>query len=108
MLAQPQPYPSRPITSTHHGHREGSLQRLTISMRIRTQHLLARRVSEWNREATTEFHTGHQLSVDTGVETEPADMTNCEVGHDLRKTPYRRSEERRVGKECRSRWSPYH
>ena len=33
-----------------------------------------------------------------------------------KKTPYRvpegffdeRSEERRVGKECRSRWSPYH
>ena len=23
-------------------------------------------------------------------------------------TPYDRSEERRVGKECRSRWSPYH
>ena len=23
-------------------------------------------------------------------------------------TPRRRSEERRVGKECRSRWSPYH
>ena len=22
--------------------------------------------------------------------------------------PLRRSEERRVGKECRSRWSPYH
>src|SRR2546425_11744718 len=22
--------------------------------------------------------------------------------------PFRRSEERRVGKECRSRWSPYH
>ena len=22
--------------------------------------------------------------------------------------PYRGSEERRVGKECRSRWSPYH
>ena len=33
----------------------------------------------------------------------------CEV---LRVTPYEllaeRSEERRVGKECRSRWSPYH
>ena len=26
----------------------------------------------------------------------------------LRGTHYRRSEERRVGKECRSRWSPYH
>ena len=24
------------------------------------------------------------------------------------KSKYRRSEERRVGKECRSRWSPYH
>ena len=23
-------------------------------------------------------------------------------------SPYTRSEERRVGKECRSRWSPYH
>jgi hypothetical protein len=26
----------------------------------------------------------------------------------LRLTPQERSEERRVGKECRSRWSPYH
>ena len=26
------------------------------------------------------------------------------AGHDA----HRRSEERRVGKECRSRWSPYH
>src|SRR2546430_15367824 len=28
-----------------------------------------------------------------------------EIGHDFRNE---RSEERRVGKECRSRWSPYH
>ena len=26
----------------------------------------------------------------------------------LKKGTYYRSEERRVGKECRSRWSPYH
>ena len=26
----------------------------------------------------------------------------------IRSTMHRRSEERRVGKECRSRWSPYH
>ena len=26
----------------------------------------------------------------------------------IRFESYRRSEERRVGKECRSRWSPYH
>src|SRR5258707_1852038 len=29
-------------------------------------------------------------------------------GHVLRVRSGRRSEERRVGKECRSRWSPYH
>src|SRR5471030_3365135 len=28
--------------------------------------------------------------------------------HRHRDRPERRSEERRVGKECRSRWSPYH
>src|SRR2546430_3221560 len=37
---------------------------------------------------------------------------NREVHHELGqfqlKTPSPRSEERRVGKECRSRWSPYH
>ena len=30
------------------------------------------------------------------------------VGDDLLVTNPKRSEERRVGKECRSRWSPYH
>src|SRR3712207_9063768 len=28
--------------------------------------------------------------------------------HEVELTTYARSEERRVGKECRSRWSPYH
>ena len=32
----------------------------------------------------------------------------CGDEHYLRITTKRRSEERRVGKECRSRWSPYH
>ena len=39
----------------------------------------------------------------------------CEIEEDNRKITveiksvnHRRSEERRVGKECRSRWSPYH
>ena len=30
------------------------------------------------------------------------------VGYDVDFCQARRSEERRVGKECRSRWSPYH
>ena len=29
-------------------------------------------------------------------------------GTQIRKEEIKRSEERRVGKECRSRWSPYH
>ena len=30
------------------------------------------------------------------------------VMHEMQTASYARSEERRVGKECRSRWSPYH
>src|SRR2546430_5116091 len=38
----------------------------------------------------------------------PSDLTNSK-GEVLRTfRPGERSEERRVGKECRSRWSPYH
>ena len=37
------------------------------------------------------------------------DWDGLEVCHQIRKRPeLQRSEERRVGKECRSRWSPYH
>ena len=32
----------------------------------------------------------------------------CDVLHADGTEPESRSEERRVGKECRSRWSPYH
>ena len=41
-------------------------------------------------------------------------IANCAVGHDnvdvvaAELRGIKRSEERRVGKECRSRWSPYH
>src|SRR2546422_660101 len=33
---------------------------------------------------------------------------NLELGAFTRRAQKKRSEERRVGKECRSRWSPYH
>ena len=32
----------------------------------------------------------------------------CGMGKDVFEEKLTRSEERRVGKECRSRWSPYH
>ena len=42
----------------------------------------------------------NDLAEKTGAQIIPADATNME--------DTTRSEERRVGKECRSRWSPYH
>ena len=35
-------------------------------------------------------------------------FVRSEFSYDKFHSKYRRSEERRVGKECRSRWSPYH
>src|SRR5256885_15317410 len=35
-------------------------------------------------------------------------MINQAVDNPVDEAPVERSEERRVGKECRSRWSPYH
>src|SRR3712207_8807323 len=46
-----------------------------------------------------------------GEVVEPADQVDrvgAAVLDDRRAVGERRSEERRVGKECRSRWSPYH
>src|SRR5579862_7258819 len=38
----------------------------------------------------------------------PVDSLGVSTPHPARGVPDGRSEERRVGKECRSRWSPYH
>ena len=35
-------------------------------------------------------------------------FANVTIGGCFKIDGFRRSEERRVGKECRSRWSPYH
>ena len=53
----------------------------------------------------TSYGMKHLLERDTGVY-----LTNNEFKDAMLLAGYRpvRSEERRVGKECRSRWSPYH
>ena len=43
-----------------------------------------------------------------GVLVRSADMHNVALPESLLAVARARSEERRVGKECRSRWSPYH
>ena len=49
---------------------------------------------------------GKVLSVEKHPDATKLSICQVDVG---RKNPmHRRSEERRVGKECRSRWSPYH
>ena len=60
------------------------------------------------RVSTREQHLDRQLKalMDAGVEERDI-ITDKVSGKDLEREGYR-SEERRVGKECRSRWSPYH
>ena len=50
------------------------------------------------------------LDEEEGGEIDPAEVHRAFNRLPLlkRSAVYRRSEERRVGKECRSRWSPYH
>ena len=52
------------------------------------------------------FYTGSEnyclLSIKSSVDIDDEEDLN------MAKAFYHRSEERRVGKECRSRWSPYH
>src|SRR5256885_17186177 len=64
---------------------------------------------------TTEFlvddHSDGAYSVMRFAATCPGEVTTLEMGYSLfadLDPQHRRSEERRVGKECRSRWSPYH
>src|SRR5260370_23580262 len=49
----------------------------------------------------------HQTACRTGAISRFRPAFGAGVPYD-RQTDERRSEERRVGKECRSRWSPYH
>ena len=42
------------------------------------------------------------------IDTQGMTASGVEHSSMLKTARYPRSEERRVGKECRSRWSPYH
>ena len=52
-----------------------------------------------------------EIAEDVEEDFEPAesvgDLDTEEIAEDVEED-FERSEERRVGKECRSRWSPYH
>ena len=52
----------------------------------------------WNTKQFEKCFEGHMELAEKGYP-----LAECQVGYF-----FYRSEERRVGKECRSRWSPYH
>src|SRR3712207_8634031 len=68
----------------------------TRSRRFRPRRLV---ITGFNTDIPFEGVTYHVQTEDKGLET-PLILSLVYVGG--------RSEERRVGKECRSRWSPYH
>ena len=53
----------------------------------------------------TMYPTGTELEVD---KERADDLVSRELAKIKKVETPKRSEERRVGKECRSRWSPYH
>src|ERR1041385_1933069 len=55
--------------------------------------------------ATSDIHLKHKLRMSRD---EVLDAAVAAVSFAKKHIDYIRSEERRVGKECRSRWSPYH
>ena len=57
-------------------------------------------IEEWMRELLTGMITSNLDTMFTDV--------NQKTGEIATQVGQTRSEERRVGKECRSRWSPYH
>src|ERR1039457_3741044 len=57
--------------------------------------------------ATTAAGSGHPTSCCSAADVVAA-LFFGHMRYDPKNPHYYRSEERRVGKECRSRWSPYH
>ena len=55
------------------------------------------------------FYAGPSILSEYTIKNTAAAVENfAGMGLSLLEISHRRSEERRVGKECRSRWSPYH
>ena len=68
------------------------------------------RVTQEEETGVERFVTGLLIGVAVGfgLALLLAPKTGEEMRDDLMQRGIERSEERRVGKECRSRWSPYH
>src|SRR2546427_1541819 len=61
-----------------------------------------------NRFAVSEICCAAPIAALRKVESRSTELSACTFAVNPSSTQRHRSEERRVGKECRSRWSPYH
>jgi len=89
--------------------RESAGAKLTIeSLRLQLDEVVKERDS--NREAATKLAAleASQLERDRGFEARIKELVEAKEALSAQFAEISRSEERRVGKECRSRWSPYH
>src|ERR1035437_1504784 len=66
------------------------------------------RVTRFRQNGVPLDRPGHYVYIRDDETGEYWSISWQPVGKDFSKAKYVRSEERRVGKECRSRWSPYH
>src|SRR3712207_9305359 len=98
-------YAQRSVTTFNHGWQfsKGSLSDVKEWQQVRVPHDWAI-YGPFNRT-----HDLQEVAVEQNGETKKTWKTGRTGGLPfIGKGIYRRSEERRVGKECRSRWSPYH
>ena len=66
---------------------------------------------DWLRAQDFSILAAGRYDIDSGMRAERFSLTTRprdEVAPEVHRNHTTRSEERRVGKECRSRWSPYH
>src|SRR3989441_10259783 len=93
---------------------------LTIGLQLHQEHLLGQTIGSvrFLRVAVPELHFPERDRGEFGIRANCADANHLfdskpasildELDAHHRIIVEERSEERRVGKECRSRWSPYH
>src|SRR5437868_14024111 len=70
--------------------------------------LEAKWADRWEADGTYRFDRSKSRAEIYAIDTPPPTVSgSLHIGHVMSYTHTDRSEERRVGKECRSRWSPY-
>ena len=81
---------------------------LTVDFPGVGKHGIFRFFDEADQSATNARREPYDISVTRDGSPEPFELLNENNGRITNVRIGSRSEERRVGKECRSRWSPYH